>query len=165
MSKEESFIEILLKDLETTAEKLRAGAVVTQEELLKYHGQSGLILARSVRSLLTREQMVSMMRTEIKANCSACEGARRSLLAAIHTDAMNGAPRDEMPGTLKAAVAANFRLVAFLFFGVVLILGIFTIATGQLKEAGVFTKNAGQAIRSAHAGPAAGYGETDTAAN
>lgn len=165
MPKEDAFIELLLSDLESTAEKLRTGETVTHEELLKYHGQSGLILARSVRSLLTREQMVSLMRTEIKANCSSCEGARKQLLAAIRQDRAAAGTRDELPATLRAAIAANFRLVVFLFFGVVLVLGILTIATGQLKEAGAFTKSAGSAIRNAHTGSAVGDGENHTAQN
>lgn len=135
---------------EITAGKLSRNEPVSEEELRKFLGLTGMLNVQMMRQLWTQEELDKQIDERVKSKCASCENTKT--IATLAAAAQKPAPAaPESPQNIKTmfatAVAQNMRTLIVMLFITVTVLGTFIIFTRQISEAAEAVTHTTQAVK------------------
>lgn len=135
---------------EITAAKLSRNEAVSEEELRKFLGLTGMLSVQMMRQLWTQEELDRQIDDRVKAKCATCENTK--MIASLTAAAQKPAPAaPESPQNVTTmfatAIAANMKTLIIMAFLAVITLGTFVIFTRQIAEAAGAVVSTAAAVR------------------
>ena len=132
-------MKALLKHYKDTAEKLQNNEAISQEELYRFLGLTGIINVQTLEQLWTQEELEKTIALKQKAHCDACENtAQLRLLKEQGYFGVRAPAKEEKPKVSSfdvwLLVRDNFKSLVWAAATVLICFGV----TGNLDKLGKF---------------------------